>query len=217
MAAIGAFSLTIVGCAQMMNSLSQFVNPEAQANPEESVTGVASATAAAMPTISSTELPMAIATSRATARSKAKTARPSLAIAKPPSSMPSETTVDSPEATNPPVVTLAEPADAAVTAPQTSTASPVAASSLALASPDGVLRNKTEQMIRDVNAEARQVDEKNLTADQLSSETLATRLLRSAEKSFDDQDYSAADSLAAKASALLRSLPMSDNSTAPHK
>ena len=217
LAMMGAFSLMTVGCAQMMSSLNGFINPEDQTNPEASVTpAVVSVTPAAIPTVNSAQSASA-STAHTAAHLKTKTSRPSVAIAKPPLSAPSETTPDSPEAANPPVVTLAEPADAAVTAARGSVTSPAAASSLALASPDGALRDKTEQMIREVDTEAKQINEKNLTPDQVSSETLATRLIRSAEKSFDDQDYSAADSLAAKASALLRTLPRIDNSTGAHK
>ena len=211
-AVIGAVSLTIVGCAQMMNGLNRFINPDAQANPEASMTpAIVAATPAAMPTVSPADLPATTARSRASVRAKAKTSRPSVAAAKPPSSASSETVVDSPEATTPPVITLADPADPSTHVPNGPPASPAAASSLAMAAPDGALRNKTEQMIREVNAQANQIDQKSLTPDQVSSETSATRLIRSAEKSFDDQDYSAAHSLATKASALLRSLPKVDS------
>ena len=116
------------------------------------------------------------------------------------------------------VVTLGEPPDAnaapaAPNAATTASVSPAAVPTLALAVPDISLREKTEQLMRDVNGDAKQVDEKNLTPDQISRETLAKRLINSAQKSFDDNDYSAANSLATKASALLRSLPRIESSS----
>ncbi len=70
-------------------------------------------------------------------------------------------------------------------------------------------------MIHEVSEEAKKIDSKNLDGDEKRRETIALRLIKSAEKSYADQDYSAAYSLAVKASILLKPLPETTSAASP--
>ncbi len=74
---------------------------------------------------------------------------------------------------------------------------------------------QADRMIHEVSDESRKIDSKNLDGDEKRRQTIALQLLKSAEKAYTDQDYSAAYSLAVKASILLKPLPQTTSSRSP--
>lgn len=69
------------------------------------------------------------------------------------------------------------------------------------------IQAKAERMIRTVNTTAKEIDRSSLSASETSRYSLATKLIRSAEKTMTEFDYAAAASLAKKAIDLLAPLP----------
>lgn len=211
-AVAGLLSAAIVGCADTMSSLNRVFNPEAQTSPENAPISITAMPPGAAASASPTEVqasPQAQATPHASHASKTSARAKAALASKQPAQAADSAASDTSEIPKP-VVTLAEPADAPALSQPVQTPAPAgapAASTIASAASDNVIRDKTDQLIREVNGAAKQIDEKNLTPDQIRSQSLALGLIHGAEKSFDDGDYSAADSLAQKASALLKSLP----------
>jgi hypothetical protein len=116
-----------------------------------------------------------------------------------------------------PIVTLGDvpPAAPPIGDSPASGDSPAAASAATIASADDNIHLKADRMIHDVNEESKKIDSSNLDSDEKRRQTIALRLLKSAEKSYTDQDYSAAYSLAVKASILLKPLPQGSTSASP--
>ena len=75
------------------------------------------------------------------------------------------------------------------------------------ASPDEANPAKAAKLIQDIDKIERQVDRKNLTADDSQRDILAQKLLQEARKALAERDSVAAISLATKASTLLSPLP----------
>jgi len=116
-----------------------------------------------------------------------------------------------------PIITLgdAPPAAPAIGDAPAGVDSPATASAATVASADNTIHLKADRMIHDVNEESKKIDSASLDGDEKRRQTIALRLLKSAEKSYTDQDYSAAYSLALKASILLKPLPQNSSSASP--
>jgi hypothetical protein len=117
-----------------------------------------------------------------------------------------------------PVVTLGEAApSSAGDAPSSTVDSPAPAAGATVASAEDDIHLQADRMIHDVSEEAKKIDSKSLDGDERRRETIALRLMKSAEKAYGDQDYSAAYSLAVKASVLLKPLPQTTSSASPER
>ena len=90
-----------------------------------------------------------------------------------------------------------------------------ATGSASVATPEDHIHLQADQMIHEVSEASKKIDTKRLDSDEKRRQTIALRLLKSAEKSYTDQDYSAAYSLALKASILLKPLPETATSASP--
>jgi hypothetical protein len=91
--------------------------------------------------------------------------------------------------------------------------SPAAGATVASASDD--IHLQADRVIHEVSEESKKIDSKNLNADEKRRQAIALRLLKSAENAYTEQDYSAAYSLAVKASILLKPLPQVTTSASP--
>lgn len=115
-----------------------------------------------------------------------------------------------------PVITLGDAApSSAADAPSSVGDSSASAAGATVAPAEDDTHLQADRMIHEVNDEAKKVDSKSLDGDEKRRETIALRLLKSAEKAYGDQDYSAAYSLAVKASVLLKPLPQATSSASP--
>jgi hypothetical protein len=222
LALAGMLSVAIAGCSDSMSSMNRFFNPGAQTSPESEQVPITAAPPGSVASPSAAEAsPQAQSTPHPSHTKASNANRSKAALA---SKQPAQTTdspvTDSPEVPKP-VVTLAEPADGPAVSASAQTPTPSgqvsASTSVASITPGAAMHDKAQALIREVNGDAKQVDEKNLTPDQIRSESLALGLIHGAEKSFDDGDYSASDSLAEKASALLKALPMVETPSSNNK
>jgi hypothetical protein len=112
-----------------------------------------------------------------------------------------------------PVITLGDAAPSSVgDAPSSVGDSSASAAGVTVAPAEDDTHLRADRMIHEVNDEAKKVDSRNLDGDEKRRETIALRLLKSAETAYGAQDYSAAYSLALKASILLKPLPQTTSS-----
>jgi hypothetical protein len=79
------------------------------------------------------------------------------------------------------------------------------------------IQAKAERMIRAVKATAKEIDQSRLSTSDTSRYSLATKMIRSAEKTMTEYDYAAAASLAKKAIDLLAPLPRRPESKSVHR
>jgi hypothetical protein len=92
---------------------------------------------------------------------------------------------------------------------------PAPAAGATVASAGDDIHLQADRMINEVSEESKKIDNKSLDGDEKRRQTIALRLIKSAEKAYTDQDYSAAYSLAVKASILLKPLPQTTISASP--
>jgi hypothetical protein len=117
-----------------------------------------------------------------------------------------------------PVVTLGDVPPAAPPIGDASASSddaPGPAAGASVASAEDDIHLQADRMIHEVSEESKKIDTKRLDNDEKRRQSIASRLLKSAEKSYTVQDYSAAYSLAVKASILLKPLPQTATSGSP--